>query len=93
MSESFADKLREYREIKGWTQEDMYINTGISINNIKNWESGRNNPTIKTRKKLRDMFRTAGIESILPTAKEVDDLLNKDVYEVTAENIIDKDVL
>ncbi len=62
MEKSWSERLKEFREIKGWTQEDMYIFTDISINTIKNWESRRTIPDIKTRKKLRDMFEQVGMK-------------------------------
>ncbi len=62
MGKTWSERLKELREMKGWTQEDMYINTDISLNSIKNWEAYRSTPGIRNRKILNDLFDQAGIQ-------------------------------
>lgn len=40
--------LRTYRQLKGMTQEQLSVRSGISQNTISSMESGKYNPSIKT---------------------------------------------
>ena len=49
-------KLKELRRIKGWTQGDLSKISGINIEQIKKYETGRSEPAVKTLEKLSIAF-------------------------------------
>jgi len=40
-----ADKIRQCRELKGWTQEQLARDLGVSLNTVQRWELGKNQPS------------------------------------------------
>ena len=55
-------KLKQLRYHFGWTQEDLALKIGSSLDSVKNWESERSKPGIRYLKKLHDLFEKAGIK-------------------------------
>lgn len=55
-----AGKIRQCRVHKGWTQEKMARNVGVSLNTVQRWESGKTFPsplaTEKLQRLLKDML-------------------------------------
>jgi DNA-binding XRE family transcriptional regulator len=45
---AFGKNVRELREAKGLTQEDLAYNAGISFTTVNNLENGHLNPTLAT---------------------------------------------
>jgi transcriptional regulator with XRE-family HTH domain len=56
------EKVRELRRIKGWAQEDMAREMGVSLSTIQRWEKRGGNPTRLARRELKKLFNDAGIE-------------------------------
>lgn len=52
----FNEKLKYFREKKGYTQEDLASELLISRQSISKWENGINEPDIETIKKLCQIF-------------------------------------
>ena len=49
-----ALKIRQCRNLKGWTQEQLARNVGVSLNTVQRWESGKTHPSpLATEKLLR----------------------------------------
>lgn len=40
----FGEKLKQYRRLKGWNQEDLARESGYSRSSIINWETGKRAP-------------------------------------------------
>ena len=55
-------KVRELRRIKGWAQEDLAREMGVSLSTIQRWEKRGGNPTRLARRELKKLFNDAGIE-------------------------------
>lgn len=55
-------KVRELRRKKGWAQEDLAREMGVSLSTIQRWETKGANPTRLARKELKKLFTGAGIE-------------------------------
>ena len=58
---NYAQKIREYREIKLLTQEDLSKVLNVSVTSITRWENGKFEPTMAIKRKLRDLFIEAGM--------------------------------
>ncbi len=48
-----ADKIRQCRDLKGWTQEQLARDVGVSLNTVQRWESGRSQPSPLAMEKLQ----------------------------------------
>lgn len=55
------EKVRELRKKKGWAQEDLAREMGVSLSTIQRWESKGGNPTRLARRELKKLFAEAGI--------------------------------
>jgi transcriptional regulator with XRE-family HTH domain len=53
---SFAIQLSKLRKKVGLTQQSVASQTGMSLSQIKNYESGRSQPTLDAIKKLSVLF-------------------------------------
>jgi len=51
-----ADKIRQCRDLKGWTQEQLARNVGVSLNTVQRWESGRTQPSPLAMEKLQEIL-------------------------------------
>jgi transcriptional regulator with XRE-family HTH domain len=56
------EKVKELRRIRGWAQEDMAREMGVSLSTIQRWEKRGGNPTRLARRELKKLFNDAGIE-------------------------------
>jgi len=56
------EKVRELRRRKGWAQEDLAREMGVSLSTIQRWETKGGNPTRLARRELKKLFIGAGIE-------------------------------
>ena len=43
------------------TQSEFAKELGVSIASVARWETGENDPTMKVKRKLRELFKEAGI--------------------------------
>ncbi len=49
--------MKYFRKIKGWSQEYLARNIGVSLNTVQRWEMERNEPSPLAREKLMALFR------------------------------------
>lgn len=61
------DKLREYRNSIGKTQDEMAKIWGITLSFYKQIECGAKNPSIKKIKEFKSKFSTANTDEIFLT--------------------------
>ena len=59
---NYAIKIKEYRQIKLLTQEDLAKLLSVSVTSITRWENGKFEPTMTTKRKLRQLFIEAGMK-------------------------------
>lgn len=57
----FAEKIKEYRERKLLTQTELAKNLGVGVVSISRWESGKYEPTMSMKRKLKVLFIEAGM--------------------------------
>jgi transcriptional regulator with XRE-family HTH domain len=57
LMESLGQKVKYLRKIKGWSQEYLARNIGVSLNTVQRWEMERNEPSPLAREKLMALFR------------------------------------
>ena len=55
----FGARLRQFREAKGWTQEELGLQAGYERSAIQDYEAGETEPLIGT---TLDIVRALGIE-------------------------------
>ncbi len=58
----YPKMIKKYREHEFLTQTELAKILGVSLVSITRWETGHNEPTIKVKKKLYDLFIKAGIK-------------------------------
>ena len=58
---NYANKIREYRERKFLTQDELAALLGVSKTTITRWETGKFQPTMQIKKKLCQLFIEAGM--------------------------------
>jgi len=51
-----ADKIRNCRVRKKWTQEHLARTIGVSLNTVQRWESGKTRPSPLAMEKLQGLF-------------------------------------
>jgi len=59
--EGLKRKVRELRRKKGWAQEDMAREIGVSLSTVQRWETKGGTPTRLARRELKKIFQEAGI--------------------------------
>jgi transcriptional regulator with XRE-family HTH domain len=88
--DSFRINLKYYRELKGWSQRDLYIQSGISSGNIGNIEAGCSKPSFETIIGLAsalgvhpaDLFLRDCSVSKLEMKKQIEEVLAKDIHDI-----------
>lgn len=75
---SIADRIKDARKYKGYTQKDLARVLNVKPATISAWEVGRNEPSIEMLKQLADVLgvtfeHLAGIEKPKGTADLADD--------------------
>ena len=58
----YAKKIKEYRERKFLTQEELAKILNVSYVSVCRWETGRFEPTMETKKKLVALFNKIGMK-------------------------------
>ena len=58
----YAKKIREYRERKCLTQEELAKILNVSYVSVRRWETGRFEPTMETKKKFVALFNEIGMK-------------------------------
>ena len=51
--ESLREDIRRCRNIKGWSQEQLARNLGVSWHTVQRWESGKTKPSQLAMEKLK----------------------------------------
>jgi len=51
-----ANKIRQCRKLKGWTQEQLARNIGVSLNTVQRWEAGKTRPSPLAMEKLQELL-------------------------------------
>ncbi|MFC2036129.1 multiprotein-bridging factor 1 family protein [Chloroflexota bacterium] len=51
-----SDKIRQCRSSKGWTQEKLARNIGVSLNTVQRWEAGKTIPSPLAMEKLQNLL-------------------------------------
>lgn len=59
---NFAEKIKEYRNIKLLTQTELVKILGVGFVSISRWESGKHEPTMSMKRKLKELFIEAGMK-------------------------------
>lgn len=59
---NFAEKRKEYRERKLLTQVELAKILGVGMVSISRWESGKHEPTMAMKRKLKELFIEAGMK-------------------------------
>lgn len=52
-------KIRQMREARGMTQQDLARTIGVSQATVSDWERGEKNPDLVRAVKLADLFNTS----------------------------------
>ena len=60
--EQLRQKVKELRKRRGWSQEDMAREIGVSLSTVQRWERQGGKPTRLARRELKRLFNEAGIE-------------------------------
>lgn len=60
--EQLREKVKELRRKRGWAQEDMAREIGVSLSTVQRWERQGGKPTRLARRELSRLFEEAGIE-------------------------------
>jgi DNA-binding transcriptional regulator YiaG len=60
--ERLSEKVKELRSKKGWAQDDMAREIGVSLSTVQRWERQGGNPTRLARRELSRLFEEAGID-------------------------------
>ena len=61
--EQLRERVKELRRRKGWTQEDLAREIGVSLSTVQRWERQGGKPTRLARRALKNLSQEAGIES------------------------------
>ncbi len=59
--ERLREKVKELRKKKGWAQEDLAREIGVSLSTVQRWEKQGGKPTRLPRRELARLFKEAGI--------------------------------
>lgn len=55
-------KVKELRDKKGWTQEDLAHKISVSLSTVQRWEKKGGEPTRLARRELQKLFLKNGVE-------------------------------
>jgi transcriptional regulator with XRE-family HTH domain len=56
-----CEKVKELRSQKGWAQEHLAREIGVSLSTVQRWEKKGGRPTYLARRELNRLFQEAGI--------------------------------
>lgn len=59
---NYALKIKEYRQRKFLTQEDLAKVLSVSVTSVTRWENGKFEPTMQIKKRLYQLFVEAGMK-------------------------------
>ena len=56
------EKVKELRKRKGWVQEDLAREIGVSLSTVQRWEMKDVKPTRLARRELKRLFKEVEID-------------------------------
>ena len=59
----FKEKVKELREKRGWSQEDLAREIEVSLSTIQRWEKKGSKPTRLARRELKRLFEEIAVET------------------------------
>ena len=59
---NYALKIKEYRQRKFLTQEDLAKVLNVSVTSVTRWENGKFEPAMQIKKRLYQLFVEAGMK-------------------------------
>ena len=59
--EQLSEKVRELGKKKGWAQDDLVREIGVSLSTMQRWERQGGKPTRLARRELEKLLKEAGI--------------------------------
>ena len=59
--QQLCEKVRELRTKKGWAQEHLAREIGVSLSTVQRWEKRGGRPTYLARRELSRLFKEVGI--------------------------------
>ena len=60
--EKLGEKLKELRRKRGWAQEDMAREIGVSLSTVQRWERQGGQPSRLARRELKKLFGESGTD-------------------------------
>ena len=57
MGESFPEKLKAYRKLRGLTQQQLADALGVVLPTVQTWEAGIHQPMPKTRERVLGVIK------------------------------------
>lgn len=63
--EDWAKTIRDARKEKGWTQVELARKMRVSTNSIRKWEKGYGEPSMNSRRKLKEALNEDRDEEIM----------------------------
>ena len=60
---NLGQKVKRLRRKRGWTQEDLAREMGVSLSTIQRWEKKGGNPIRIVARELTRLFQEAGIDA------------------------------
>ncbi len=60
--ERLKEKVKELRKKRGWAQEDLAREIGVSLSTVQRWEAKGAKPTRLARRELKRFLQAAGID-------------------------------
>ena len=59
---NISQKVKRLRKKRGWTQEDMAREVGVSLSTVQRWEKRGGNPIRIVARELNRLFQESGID-------------------------------
>ena len=60
--EQLQEKIKELRRKRGWAQEDLAREIGVSLSTVQRWETKGAKPTRLARREIKRFLQAAGID-------------------------------
>lgn len=51
-----AERVKYYRNRKGWSQEQLARQVGVSLNTVQRWEAGKTTPSPLALSRLKEVL-------------------------------------
>lgn len=55
--DKLTKQLKQLRKRKGWSQEELARNLGVSLNTVQRWEMGKNKPSNLAIEKIQGLLK------------------------------------